>query len=112
VTLCYGFARGLDASPSGLALAAASGALASGVGYTIWYAALPGLTTVRAGVVQLIVPVLASVGGVLLLGETLLPRMVAADALILAGVALAVLTRARRGSPPSAGSSPRPSPRS
>jgi drug/metabolite transporter (DMT)-like permease len=96
VALLAGVWRGLDAAPSGLALAATSGALASGVGYSLWYAALPGLSAARAAVVQLSVPVLAAFGGVLLLGETLRPRTVAAAAAILAGVALAVLTRARR----------------
>src|SRR5262249_38161040 len=61
----------MDASPSGIALAAASGGLASGLGYSLWYAALPGLTRMRAAVVQLTVPVLAAVGAVVLLGEVL-----------------------------------------
>lgn len=91
VALVAGLARGLDAAPSGMLLAAASGALASGVGYSLWYAALPRLSPTRAAVVQLAVPVIASIGGIVLLGELLIPRAIAADALILAGVALAVL---------------------
>ena len=79
------------ASPRGLALAAASGSLASGLGYSIWYAALPSLTATRAAIVQLSVPVLAAVGGVLLLGETLTLRLVAAAVLVLGGIGLAVL---------------------
>jgi drug/metabolite transporter (DMT)-like permease len=53
----------------GAALAAASGAIASGLGYVVWYAALRGLTTTRAAVVQLSVPVVAALGGVLFLAE-------------------------------------------
>lgn len=80
-------------SPRGVALAALSGALASGAGYAIWYAALPSLTTTRAALVQLLVPVLAAGGGVLLLRETVPLRLPVAAALVLGGVALAVTSR-------------------
>jgi len=76
--------------PRGILLAAASGALASGCGYAIWYAALPALTATRAALVQLLVPVLAAVGGVVLLGEAIPLRLPVAAALVLGGVALAV----------------------
>jgi drug/metabolite transporter (DMT)-like permease len=56
-------------SARGALLAATSGALASGVGYAIWYTALPSLTATRAALVQLLVPVIAAAGGVALLGE-------------------------------------------
>src|SRR5262245_4357181 len=56
--------------PRGAVLAAASGALASGVGYATWYAALRGLTATRAAILQLLVPVLAAAAGVLVLGES------------------------------------------
>lgn len=79
----------------GALLAATSGALTSGVGYCLWYAALAGLTATQAAVVQLSVPVLAAAGGVALLGEMLTPRLAACGALILGGVALAVLGRRR-----------------
>jgi len=81
------------ASRAGLVLAVASGAIASGVGYSLWYGALPGLTATRAAVVQLSVPVLAALGGVLLLGESLTARLVASAAAILGGVALAIVGR-------------------
>ena len=77
----------------GLALAAISGGLTSGLGYALWYAALPGLSPVQAGVVQLAVPVLAAAGGVALLGERISGRLVGAGALVLGGIALAVLSR-------------------
>jgi len=74
----------------GTALAFASGALASGVGYSLWYAALPSMTATRAAVVQLAVPLLAAAGAVALLGEPLTPRVVLSGMAILGGVALAV----------------------
>jgi drug/metabolite transporter (DMT)-like permease len=79
------------ATPLGLWLAVASGALASGVGYTLWYAALPSLGALRAAIVQLTVPVLAAVGAALLLDEPVTARLVGASAAILGGVALSVL---------------------
>jgi len=77
----------------GIGLAVASGALASGVGYAIWYAALPALTATRAALVQLLVPVLAAAGGVALLSEAIPLRLPVAAALVLGGVALAVTAR-------------------
>ena len=75
----------------GATLAVTSGALASGVGYAIWYAALPGLTATVAATVQLSVPVLAALGGVILMAEVVTLRLVIASVLILGGVALALL---------------------
>jgi drug/metabolite transporter (DMT)-like permease len=78
----------------GALLAAASGAVASGVGYAIWYSALPSLTATRAALVQLLVPVIAAAGGVALLGESVPLRLPVSAALVLGGVALAVTSRA------------------
>jgi drug/metabolite transporter (DMT)-like permease len=83
----------VDAEGAGLALV--SGAVASGLGYALWYAALRGLTATRAALVQLSVPPLAAAGGVLLLGETLSARLLVSGALVLGGIALAVLGHAR-----------------
>jgi drug/metabolite transporter (DMT)-like permease len=88
-------ANAARAQPAGVALALVSGVLTSGLGYVIWYRALPGLGTSQASIVQLLVPVLAALGGVLLLGEVLSLRLVLAASLILGGVALAV-TASRR----------------
>jgi drug/metabolite transporter (DMT)-like permease len=85
-----------QASGSGLALAATSGAITSGLGYAAWYAALPGLTPLRAAVLQLAVPVLAALGGVVLLGESLTLRLAGAGAVVLGGIALAVFASASR----------------
>ena len=81
--------------PEGAWLAVASGALASGLGYVLWYAALRGLTAMRAAVVQLSVPVLAAAGGVLFLAESITARLVLATGMILGGIALALAARAK-----------------
>jgi len=86
----------LDADWTGVLLAVTSGALTSGLGYVVWYAALAGLTATRAALVQLTVPVLAATGGVVLLGEVLSLRLLVAAVLILGGVALATSATARR----------------
>lgn len=85
----------LHLTGTGLLLAVASGALASGVGYVVWYAALAGLTATRAATVQLSVPVIAAAGGVLLLNEEVTLRLVLATILILGGVGLALAGRER-----------------
>jgi drug/metabolite transporter (DMT)-like permease len=78
----------------GLALALASGALTSGLGYAIWYAALRGLSAMRAAIVQLSVPPLAAALAFLTLGERVSLRLVLASVLILGGIALALVGRA------------------
>jgi drug/metabolite transporter (DMT)-like permease len=90
----HGPARATGNGLGGVGLAVLSGALASGLGYAGWYAALPGLTRARAGIVQLAVPALAALGGVAFLGERPSVRLVASAALILGGVGLAVLAHA------------------
>lgn len=90
------FAADFQVSGAGLALAVASGTLASALGYVIWYAALKGLSATRAATVQLSVPVIAAFGGVLLLAEPVTLRLVLASAATLGGVAI-VLTRRRPG---------------
>lgn len=81
------------ASTEGFLLAVLSGALASGVGYVIWYTALRGLTATRAATVQLAVPVLAAVGGVILLSENIRLRLLLSAIMILGGVGLALMGR-------------------
>jgi len=76
--------------PRGVLLAATSGALTSGLGYVLWYAALRGHTATSAAIVQLAVPVLAALGGVALLDEGFTGRLALASVLTLGGVALAV----------------------
>lgn len=83
-------------APAGVALAVASGAIASGLGYALWYALLPQLGAARAAVAQLSVPLIAAAGGAALIGEAVSWRFGAAAALVLGGVALAVLPGRRR----------------
>jgi len=82
-------------STNGVLLAILSGALSSGVGYVIWYAALRGLTTTRAAIVQLSVPVIAAWGGVVFVSEDVSARLLFAGMLILGGIALTVLSRGK-----------------
>ena len=77
----------------GVLLAVASGALASGLGYVAWYAALRGLTATRAAVVQLMVPILAALGGVVFLAEVISGRLLLSTVLVLGGIALALIGR-------------------
>ncbi len=84
-----------DVSARGALLAVASGAIASGIGYVVWYAALKGLSATRAATVQLSVPVIAALGGVLFLSESVTARLAVSAALILGGVGLALAERAR-----------------
>ena len=79
----------------GVIYAVASGALASGVGYAIWYTALRGLRATSAATVQLSVPAIAALGGILFLGEPLTSRFLLAAAAILGGIALVVLSGRR-----------------
>jgi drug/metabolite transporter (DMT)-like permease len=83
------------ASSAGLVLAISSGAITSGLGYVIWYAALRDLTATRAATVQLTVPVLAAFGGVLWLSEAVTVRLVLASAAILGGVWVVLTQRAQ-----------------
>ena len=75
--------------------AAASGALASGICYAVWYAVLPALQAARAATVQLSVPVLAAAGGVALLAEPVTWRLAAALPAVLGGIALVLRERPR-----------------
>lgn len=74
----------------GVVWAALSGAVASGVGYALWYGALRDLSAVTAAAVQLVVPVLAACGGIVLLGEAPTPRLAIASLLVLGGIALTI----------------------
>jgi drug/metabolite transporter (DMT)-like permease len=77
----------------GTLLAVASGALTSGLGYVAWYAALRGMTAMRAAVLQLAVPVVAAAGGVVLLAEAVSVRLVLSTILVLGGIGLAIVSR-------------------
>jgi drug/metabolite transporter (DMT)-like permease len=84
-----------DTGPTrpGVLLAVASGALASGLGYAIWYAAVKGLKASQAATVQLSVPVIAALGGAVLLAEPFTARLAVATALTLGGIWLVLRGR-------------------
>ena len=88
------FAR-VSMDSAGVAYALASGVLTSGIGYAIWYAALPSLRATSAATIQLSVPALAAFGGAMLLGETPGLRLLLASCAILGGIALVILAGAR-----------------
>jgi drug/metabolite transporter (DMT)-like permease len=90
------FSARAHADAAGIALAIASGALTSGLGYVIWYAALRGLSALQAASVQLSVPVIAACGGTLWLDEPFTPRLAVAVVAILGGIALVLTDRARK----------------
>ncbi len=100
--LTYAY-KGIAVDADGFGYAVASGALASGLGYALWYTVLPALKATRAASVQLSVPVIAALGGVLLLGEHLSLRLVLASVAILGGIALVVLENPRANDAPKIG---------
>lgn len=87
------FLSDINATSYGILLAVASGAIASGCGYVIWYAVLPRLSATQAATVQLSVPAIAAFGGVVLLSEDLTTRLILASAATLGGVALVLMQR-------------------
>lgn len=94
--LCLNDAR-LDAPGAFYALL--SGAVTSGIGYAIWYSALPGLKALQASSVQLSVPAITALAGTLLLGEALSLRLLLGAAAVLGGIALVLGARQRRRDP-------------
>ena len=78
---------------AGIRYAIVSGAIASGVGYLIWYSALPGLKATTAATVQLSVPVLAAVGAISFLSESITLRLLLASLLILGGIGFVIVER-------------------
>jgi drug/metabolite transporter (DMT)-like permease len=89
----------LNASAGGIGLAVLSGAVTSGLGYVLWYSVLPHLAATKAAVCQLAVPAIVAILGVVALAEQTTPRFFLASALLLGGVALAVL---KKRAPPAA----------
>jgi len=86
----------LTVDAAGVCYAAASGALTSGLGYAVWYTVLPALKATQAATLQLSVPVLAALGGIVFLGEQLTLRLVLASLAILGGIALVIFEKRRR----------------
>jgi drug/metabolite transporter (DMT)-like permease len=91
--LVWPAAAGGHATAAGLVLAVVSGAVTSGAAYCLWYAVVPRMTAMQAGLAQLTVPAMAMVGAVVLLGEHLTTRGIVAAAAIFGGVGLALVRR-------------------
>jgi drug/metabolite transporter (DMT)-like permease len=83
--------QNIKISPEGMILALISGAITSGLGYTIWYIALRGLSSTQAAVIQLSVPVVAAIGGVLFVSETITMRLIISAVVVLTGILMVVL---------------------
>ena len=84
---------GASLDSAGFWYAVSSGALASGIGYALWYTTLPELKAITAATVQLSVPVIAALGGIVFLGESVTLRLVLASVAILGGIALVILEK-------------------
>jgi len=80
-------------SPKGILLAALSGGIASGIGYTLWYISLGGLSATQAAVLQLLVPIIAAFGGVIFISEVITLRLTISAIIILGGISIVVLGR-------------------
>jgi len=78
-------------SSEGVLLALLSGGITSGIGYTIWYIALGGLSVTQAAVLQLLVPVIAALGGVIFVSEAITERLTISAAMVLGGILMVVL---------------------
>ncbi len=86
-------------SANGILLATMSGAITSGVGYSIWYTVLRSISSMQAAMVQLSVPVLAAAGGILFLAESVSLRLIISGLLILGGIFLAIFGKAKLVNP-------------
>jgi drug/metabolite transporter (DMT)-like permease len=82
-----------ETTPRGVLLAIISGAITSGLGYVIWYAALDYLSATSAALVQLSVPAIAAAGGVLVLDEPMTVRLFVSAALVLGGIGIAMMRK-------------------
>ena len=87
------FAAPFEASPTGTVLAILSGAVTSGLGYALWYAILPSLGATRAAVAQLSAPVIAALGGALVLSEPVGAKLVIASVLVLGGIGISLMPK-------------------
>jgi len=93
IILTFATLQNLHLTFEGILLAVLSGGIASGIGYTMWYIALAGLSATQAAVIQLLVPIIAAFGGVIFVSEAITFRLAFAALMILGGVLLVVLGR-------------------
>jgi drug/metabolite transporter (DMT)-like permease len=83
--------QNMEYTVEGIILALISGAITSGVGYTIWYIALSGLSSTQAAVIQLSVPIIAAIGGVIFVSEVITMRLIISTTVVLTGILMVVL---------------------
>jgi drug/metabolite transporter (DMT)-like permease len=102
LALCAVFIPQMSVPLKGVALAVASGAVTSGLGYALWYRVLAKLTSIQAALVQLTVPAIATAGGIAFMGEPLTARFAACSCLIISGIALSIVAKAKSRPPPKA----------
>ena len=88
--------KSIQITGNGALLAVLSGAITSGIGYVIWYAALKHMKTIQAALVQLSVPAIAALGGVILLDEALSRRLVLSAGMILGGITIALVRKSSK----------------
>lgn len=93
IVLGLPFLGNVHISREGIILAAISGGITSGIGYTLWYMALRGLSSTQAAVVQLSVPVIAGFGGVVFISEQISLRLTLSALLTLGGILMVILGR-------------------
>jgi len=91
VLLAISTINNINYSSEGIILALLSGGITSGIGYTIWYIALGGLSSTQAAVLQLSVPVIAALGGIIFVSETITFRLTISAAMVLGGILIVVL---------------------
>lgn len=91
--VAFPFLANIQLSTNGILFAVLSGAIASGIGYSIWYAVIKHHSSIRIGLLQISVPSIAALGGVIFLAETLSLRLILASSLILGGIGLAIIGR-------------------
>jgi len=96
VLIMLPFLAQIHLSPKGILLAILSGAIASGIGYSVWYAALKFHTATRAAVLQLSVPAIAALGGAVFLAESVSMRLILASLLILGGIGLVIFGKSEK----------------
>lgn len=96
LVISIAFIAHLHISATGLALAFISGAITSGLGYALWYRVLKHLSSTQGAIVQLSVPAIAALGGLIFSGEAISQRLIVSSVLILGGVAVAIIARQRR----------------
>jgi drug/metabolite transporter (DMT)-like permease len=92
------FFQNVHISREGVILAAISGGITSGIGYTLWYIALRGLSATQAAVVQLLVPVIAGFGGIVFISEPISLRLALSTLLTLGGILMVILGRNAKNS--------------